>query len=172
MDPDSTKFFGKYRATVVNNIDPMQKGRIQVQVSDVHASTPSTWAMPCVPVAGLQTGFFSLPPIGAGVWVEFEQGDADYPIWVGGYWGEAAEVPTLAKTVPPALFGMVMQTTLQNGLVISDAPGPTGGIMIKSTAGAMLIVNDTGIYIQNGQGASITLIGPSVAINQTALVVT
>jgi uncharacterized protein involved in type VI secretion and phage assembly len=172
MDGDSTKFYGKYRATVVNNVDPMRKGRIQVKVADVHGETPTTWAMPCLPVAGLQAGLFVVPPIGAGVWVEFEQGDPDYPIWVGGYWGEAAELPALVNTVPPALFGLVLQTTLQNGLVVSDTPGPTGGIMLKSAAGATLIVNDTGIYIQNGKGASITLVGPSVAINETALVVT
>jgi uncharacterized protein involved in type VI secretion and phage assembly len=172
MDANATKYLGKYRASVINNIDPMKKGRIQVQVADVNGLTPSTWAMPCLPVAGLQTGFYTVPPVGAGVWVEFEQGDPDYPIWVGGYWGEVAEVPTLANLVPPALFGITMQTTLQNGLVISDVPGPTGGIMIKSAAGATLIVNDTGIYIQNGKGASITLVGPSVAVNGTALVVT
>jgi uncharacterized protein involved in type VI secretion and phage assembly len=172
MDANVTKYYGKYRASVINNVDPMMKGRIQVQVADVHGLTPSSWAMPCVPVAGIQTGIFTVPPIGAGVWVEFEQGDPDYPIWVGGYWGGTAEVPTMAKSVPPALFGITLQTTLQNALVISDMAGPTGGIMIKSASGATLIVNDTGIYIQNGKGASITLVGPTVAINQTALVVT
>jgi uncharacterized protein involved in type VI secretion and phage assembly len=172
MDASATKYLGKYRASVINNVDPMMKGRIQVQVPDVHGLTPSTWAMPCVPVAGMQTGIFAVPPIGAGVWVEFEQGDPDYPIWVGGYWGETAEIPTMAKSVPPALFGITLQTTLQHALVISDMAGPTGGIMIKSASGATLIVNDTGIYIQNGKGASITLVGPTVAINQTALVVT
>jgi uncharacterized protein involved in type VI secretion and phage assembly len=140
-------------------------------VPDVNALTPATWAMPCAPVAGLQAGLFSVPPIGSGVWVEFEQGDPDYPIWVGAYWGSAAEVPALAKTVPPAINGLTIQTTLQNGLVISDLPGPTGGIMLKSASGASLIVNDTGIYLQNGKGASIVLVGPSVTVNQGALVV-
>jgi hypothetical protein len=65
-----------------------------------------------------------------------------------------------------------MQTPLQNGLTISDLPGPTGGIMLKSTTGATLIVNDTGIYIQNGKGASIVMVGPAVTINAGALVVT
>ena len=51
------------------------------------------------------------------------------------------------------MLPLSLQTPLQNGLTISDVPGPTGGIMIKSTTGAMLIVNDTGIYIQNGKGA-------------------
>ena len=172
MDANETKYLGKYRATVINNVDPMLYGRIQVQVPDVHGLTPSTWAMPCVPVAGIQTGIFTVPPIGAGVWVEFEQGDPDYPIWVGCFWGSAAEVPVLARATPPGLSAITLQTPLQNGLTVSDLPGPTGGIMIKSTAGATLIVNDTGIYIQNGKGASINLVGPSVAINGVALVVT
>jgi uncharacterized protein involved in type VI secretion and phage assembly len=106
------------------------------------------------------------------VWIEFEQGDPDYPIWVGAFWGSAAEVPALAFTVPPGLSGITLQTTLQNGIVISDVPGPSGGIMLKSTTGATLIVNDTGIYIQNGKGASIVMTGPTVTVNAGALVVT
>ena len=165
------RFFGKHRGTVVNNVDVMQMGRIQAIVPDVSAVALTSWCMPCVPVAGIQTGVFTVPPIGAGVWIEFEQGDPDYPIWTGCYWGSPAEVPALAHLVPPALFGITMQTTLQNGLVISDVPGPTGGIMLKSTTGATIIVNDTGIYIQNGKGASIIMAGPTVTINNGALVV-
>ena len=166
------KFFGKYRGTVVNNVDVMQMGRIQAIVPDVSAVALTSWCMPCVPVAGLQTGVFTVPPIGAGVWIEFEQGDPDYPIWTGCYWGSPAEVPAMAHLVPPALFGITMQTTLQNGLLISDLPGPTGGIMLKSTTGATIIVNDTGIYIQNGKGASIIMTGPTVTINAGAMVIT
>ncbi len=167
----SQQFLGKYRASVINNVDPMQLGRIQVIVPDVSTFVPTSWAMPCLPVAGIQMGMFTVPPIGAGVWVEFEQGDPDYPIWVGCYWGQAAEVPVLSHATPPAIASITLQTTLQNGIVISDLPGPTGGIMLKSTTGASLIVNDTGIYIQNGKGASLTLIGPSVNVNEGALTV-
>jgi uncharacterized protein involved in type VI secretion and phage assembly len=169
---EAKKFYGKYRGTVVNNIDPLQIGRLQAIVPDVSAIMLTSWALPCLPVGGIQTGIFSVPPIGAGVWVEFEQGDPDFPIWTGCFWGSAAEVPALAHTVPPALFGITLQTTLQNGIVISDVPGPTGGIMLKSTTGATIIVNDTGIYIQNGKGASIIMTGPTVTINQGAMVIT
>ena len=93
----SEKFYGKYRGLVLNNIDPMQMGRLMVQVPDVTGLMPSTWAMPCVPVAGIQNGMFALPMIGSGVWVEYEQGDPDHPIWVGCFWGSAAEVPALAR---------------------------------------------------------------------------
>jgi len=150
----------------------MQMNRLFVQVPDVAGLFPATWAMPCVPVAGMQNGMVALPMIGSGVWIEFEQGDPDYPIWTGCYWGSAAEVPAMAHLVPPALFGITMQTTLQNGIVISDVPGPTGGIMLKSTTGATIIVNDTGIYIQNGKGASIVMTGPTVTINAGAMVIT
>jgi type VI secretion system (T6SS) baseplate-like injector VgrG len=169
------KFFGKYRGTVVNNIDPLQIGRIQVIVPDVSNVVPTSWAMPCVPMAGKQSGAFMVPQIGAGVWIEFEQGDPDYPVWVGGFWGITAEVPILAL-LPPAIppgQNIVMQTTLQNTVVVSDAPPTpiTGGIVLKSATGAMIVVNDSGIYINNGKGAMITLVGPSVDINLGALTV-
>ncbi len=170
-----TRYYGKYRGTVVNNVDPEQRGRIQAFVPDVLGSTPSTWALPCVPIAGKQEGVFAVPQMGAGVWIEFEQGDPDYPIWTGGFWGMAAEVPALALAPAPIPPGqnIVMQTTGQNTLVLSDsAPSPaTGGIVLKSPVGAMIVVNDTGIYISNGKGATITLVGPTVTVNNGALVV-
>lgn len=167
----ATKFYGKYRGMVLNNVDPLQTGRLQVQVPDVAGLIPVTWAMPCAPIAGIQNGMFALPIIGSGVWVEFEQGDPEFPIWVGCFWGSAAEVPTLALLTPPVTPAITFQTPLQNGITISDMPGPTGGIMIKTTTGASLIVNDTGIYLNNGKGALLTMVGPSVDINAGALTV-
>jgi uncharacterized protein involved in type VI secretion and phage assembly len=168
----SRSYFGKYRGTVVNNIDPLQTGRIMAQVSDVTGPGPSSWAMPSFPVAGIQMGAWMIPPIGAGVWVEYEQGDPDHPIWTGCWFGSAAEVPATALAAPPGVPHLVLQTTLQNSLIISDVPGPTGGIIIKSTTGALISVNDLGITISNGKGASISMVGPSVTINAGALVVT
>jgi hypothetical protein len=169
------RHYGKYRGTVINNIDPEQRGRIMAFVPDVLGITPSNWALPCVPVAGKQEGMFAVPQIGAGVWMEFEQGDPDYPIWVGGFWGIAAEVPALALVPPPIPPGqnIVVQTTGQNTLLLSDAaPTPvTGGIVLKSATGAMIVVNDSGIYISNGKGAMLTMIGPTVTVNNGALVV-
>jgi uncharacterized protein involved in type VI secretion and phage assembly len=166
------KYYGKYRGLVLNNVDPLQKGRLQVQVPDVLALSPSSWAMPCVPIAGPQMGVYVIPIIGSGVWVEFEGGNPDYPIWTGGFWGSAAEVPPLALTGIPASPNIVLQTTGQNSIIVSDLPGPTGGIMLKSMTGASIIVNDTGIYIQNGKGASVIMSGPSVTVNNGALVIT
>jgi uncharacterized protein involved in type VI secretion and phage assembly len=165
------KYYGVYRATVVDNVDPLQIGRIMAMVPDVSSLVPSTWAMPCIPFAGKQMGAFMVPQIGSGVWIQDEGGDPDYPVWTGGWWGDVAEVPALALAGVPGDPNIVIQTTLQNAVVVSDLPGPTGGIMLKSTTGATIIVNDTGIYIQNGKGASIVMTGPTVTINEGALVV-
>lgn len=171
-EANTNKHYGKYRGVVVNNIDPMQLGRLLIIVPDVLGLVPSTWAEPCVPLAGPTgppMGVYLVPPIGAGVWVEFEQGNADYPIWVGCRWGAASDIPPLARAGLPVSPNIVLQTAGQNTMVISDLPGPTGGIMLKSTTGASIIVNDTGIYIQNGKGASLTMIGPAVNINNGAI---
>jgi uncharacterized protein involved in type VI secretion and phage assembly len=164
-----TQYFGKYRGMVLNNIDPMNMGRIMVQVPDVSNVLPSTWAMPCVPFAGLQNGFYVVPAIGSGVWIEFEQGHPDYPIWTGCFWGSASELPSMALAGTPGLQQLVIQTVTQNMLMISDTPGPTGGILLKTATGAMISINDTGITITNGQGATIQMTGPSVMVNEGAL---
>jgi uncharacterized protein involved in type VI secretion and phage assembly len=171
MRTDGPKFFGIYRGTVFDNVDPKGMGRIMPIVPDVGGDTPMTWAMPAVPIAGDQMGAFFVPQIGSGVWLQFEAGDPDRPVWSGGWWGSAAEVPALALAGLPGDPNIVLQTLEQNAVVVSDLPGPTGGIMLRSTSGATIVVNDTGIYIQNGQGASIVLTGPTVTINEGALVV-
>ena len=168
---ETKKYYGKYRGTVLQNIDPLQIGRIMVTVPDVSAELPSSWAMPCVPIAGKQMGSYFVPQIGSGVWVEFEQGDPDYPIWTGCFWGSAEEVPQLALAGNPLSPSIVLGTGLMNTVAVSDLPGPTGGIMLKSATGAFILVNDTGIYIQNGKGASVTMVGPTVTINDGALTI-
>ena len=172
------RFLGKYRATVLNNIDLDKRGRLQLMIPDVLGIVPSTWAEACVPLAGptgpFSMGVYMVPPIGAGVWVEFEQGDINYPVWVGCRWGGPTDIPTDANAGLPASPSIVMQTLAQHAFVISDMPPTpvTGGIMLKTLLGAMVVVNDSGIYITNGKGATISLVGPAVTINNGALVVT
>jgi uncharacterized protein involved in type VI secretion and phage assembly len=168
--PEPTRYYGKYRGTVANNVDPLRQGRLQVQVPDVFGDAPlSTWAMPCFPVAGPQMGQYVIPLVGAGVWVEFEQGDKNYPIWTGCWYGSSAEVPAVALTGSPTAPNMVLQTQGQRTIVLSDLPGD--GITLRTATGAMLVINDSGILITNGQGASISLNGNTVTVNQGALVV-
>ena len=166
------KYYGKYRGTVLNNIDPMQTGRLWVQVPDVFGIGVSSWAQACVPLSGKQMGAWFIPVIGSGVWVEFEKGDPDYPIWSGCSWGSAAESPALALAGLPVSPSIVLQTTGQNTLMISDAPGPAGGILLKTLTGALISINDVGITLSNGKGATIVMAGPTVTINAGALTIT
>lgn len=167
----SGDYFGKFRGTVVQNVDPQQMGRIQAIVPSATNVIPTTWAMPCVPFTGRQSGVFVVPAIGSAVWIEYEQGDLDYPIWTGGFWGSAAEVPAIALAGNPLSPSIVLQSGLGNSITISDLPGPAGGIQIKSAGGAAILVNETGITITNG-AATIVLAGPTVTINNGALAVT
>jgi hypothetical protein len=114
--PSVPAHFGRYRGKCTFNIDPHGKGRIMVEVNRFPGMV-SNWAMPSMPYAGPGVGFFAVPPIGADVWVEFEDGQLKYPVWVGCFWGSEAEVP--AK---PALPTTVMLATYECTLKLSDIP--------------------------------------------------
>jgi hypothetical protein len=187
MSAEEKRYYGKYRATVIQNVDPKQLGRVMVQCPDVHGIVPTSWAMPCVPIAGTQSGIFCVPAIGSSVWIEFEQGDLDYPIWVGGFWGLPSDAPALALLPPAAPPGanICMQTVQQNMVLLSDSPSPPGGITIKSRSGSTITMLDTGVSIVstapitisaptiNIVGATaINITAPTVTVNGGALVVT
>ncbi len=88
----SDGFLGLYRATVVDNVDPQYSGRVRVAVPEVLGDGQSGWAMPCVPYLDPDLNLVTIPPVGTGVWVTFEGGDPDYPVWMGCYFS-AGEGP-------------------------------------------------------------------------------
>jgi hypothetical protein len=159
-------FFGKYRGTVTSNIDPQNMGRVQVSVPAVLGEGRLSWAMPCAPFAGNGVGFFAVPPVGANVWVEFEAGDPDYPIWSGGFWG-IGEAPA-----QPALpFVKVLKTEAVT-LKLDDTPG-AGGFTLEvgppAVAVPVRIVCDSG-GVEISTGASkIEVTSVSVSVNGGAL---
>ncbi|MCK0195353.1 phage baseplate assembly protein V [Ancylobacter sp. 6x-1] len=164
------QYFGKYRATVLNNVDLESRGRIQVQLADRFGPFPSTWALPAFQMAALQSGLVTIPPIRASVWIEFEAGDPDYPIWSGGFYEAPGQMPPLAMAGTPATPNIVMQTVGQVTLMLSD--NPAANVLIKTLTGAMITIGEAGIIISNGKGASISMVGPSVIVNGGALTVT
>lgn len=162
-------FFGKYRGIVSDNHDPLMMGRIKATVPDIYGSNESGWAMPCAPFGGQGMGFFALPTVGAGVWIEFEQGDPDYPIWSGCWFGSAASVPPILLT--PHYQKVLIQTAGGHSILLDDTPG-VGGITLKTADGAQIQLSALGISIDNGMGGKIALTGPQVSINDGALEVT
>jgi hypothetical protein len=94
------RLYGKYRGTAADVNDPQAQGRITAFVPEVLGEVPTGWALPCAPMAGASAGFFSIPAPGSGVWIEFEAGDVDRPVWTGGYWA-AGEAPVTPPATPP-----------------------------------------------------------------------
>lgn len=80
------EYYGKYRAKVVDIKDPETRGRIRVMCPKVLGKFKSAWCEPCIPVAYDFGGDFALPKIGEFVWVEFESGDINKPVYTGGLW--------------------------------------------------------------------------------------
>jgi uncharacterized protein involved in type VI secretion and phage assembly len=171
------RFYGKYRGSVESIADPERRGRVTLKVPDVLGKQTSTWAEPCVPLAG-PTGFpmgvFFVPPERTAVWVEFEGGDTNHPIWVGCIWAGdgGAGLPGQAYRGLEGSPSVVMQTRGRNSLVISDGPAPDGGITLASASGARISINEAGITIVSADGARIELASGKVNVNRGALEVT
>lgn len=97
------RFYGKYRGTVTDVNDPESLARIKAKVPEVLGDLDSPWALPCAPYAGDGIGFYAIPKVGSGVWMEFEAGDPSRPIWTGAWWarGELPKNEQGADTQPP-----------------------------------------------------------------------
>jgi len=169
MSPEPNKYYGKYRGTVVNNIDPLGVGRLLCEVPDVLSLAPSSWAVPCVPLAGptgTPMGAYLVPPIGAGVWIEFEHGDPDYPIFAGCWWGSPADPPS--EVLVPPYQKVMIKSIGGNSITLDDTPG-IGGVTIQTSTGQKITLTALGIEIDDGQGGAIKMLGPQVSINNGAL---
>ena len=169
--PNIRRFYGKYRGKVAENVDPLFLGRILPIVPAV-SELPLTWATPCVPYAGPEVGFCAIPPIDANVWIEFEGGDPDYPIWTGCFW-EEGQTP-LGPLTPETFIFKTTSTTM----VIRELPGGDGlSLGLTFLAGELPInitLDEAGIQIQteavfelNSQATNITSDEVSVESDDT-----
>ncbi len=165
MNGQGPPFLGKFRGKVTDNRDPLFLGRLRLKVPDVYGENESGWALPALPYAGNGVGLFLIPPTDASVWVEFEHGDPDYPIWAGCFWAQG-ELPA-----SPAVAEMKVLKTDTATITLNDLPG-AGGITIETQAGMKIKIDVSGIEINNGAGGSIKMTGPQVSINNGALEVT
>ena len=186
-------FYGKYRGTVVDNRDPLRLGRIQPVVPAI-SETSLNWAMPNAPFAGPGVGMFALPPVGANVWIEFEGGDPDYPIWTGCFWGQGeapadSAVPT-SVVLKTKLVTLIMDDLSGTCTLEMNSPGgvqtvelSSDGIKLISGAATVVVapnrigfknaatslgLTPSSIDLQNG-ASSIAMSPASVNINNGAL---
>ena len=159
----SENYYGKYRATVKSVDDPLHQGRIQMEVVDVFGKgQTSGWALPALPYAGKSAGLFLIPPVGTNVWVEFEHGDPEFPVWTGCFWPDG-EVP--ADNGSPDIK---IWKTDQCIIKLDDTSG-SKSITIEVSGGMKIVINDDGIELNNGKGAVLKLSGKLVSVNDGAL---
>jgi len=154
------KFYGKYRGKVIENVDPLFLGRIIAEVPAIPGSV-TNFALPCTPYAGPGVGFYAIPPIGADVWIEFEGGDPNFPIWTGCFWGVTGEAPLGAPVPETKIFKTEFIT-----MIMSDIP-EEGGFTLECIPPA---VNDTLTMTFNPEGISI--ICPESVITMTPETIT
>jgi hypothetical protein len=171
------RFVGKFRGKVIENIDPLFQGRIIAEVPAVSGSILN-WALPCTPYAGFGVGFYAIPPIGANVWIEYEGGDPNYPVWVGCFWGpeDILHVPE-----PPLPEIKVFKTEFIT-MILNDLP-EIGGFSLKCMPLAVdvpltMTFDSTGITILCPEStikmtpASITITVPESVIEITPETIT
>jgi len=139
-------------------------GRIRISCEEVLGAGVVRWAMPCAPYAGPGLGFFAIPPVGANVWVEFERGEPEHPIWTGCFWDEKK-----APVDSPSPDKKVLKTKVAT-ITLNDADDG-GGITVETNKEPKMkiVVDSKGIEISNGKGASVKLNDKKVSINGSAL---
>ena len=157
-------FYGKYRGFVVNNDDPKHLGRVTLRVPSVLGPDVVTgWAMPCVPSGGQPNqGFLFVPEVGAGVWVEFEEGELEFPIWVGTFWSEPggrSEIPALTQAdgrerlndqQPPTR--KIIKTKKGHTIQFEDGDGSEMVVIVEATHGHVVSMDGKGVSIKEGIG--------------------
>jgi hypothetical protein len=154
-------FFGKYRGLVEDNLDPHGLGRLEVSSADVWGDGVRAWAMPCLPYANPGLGVLMLPPVRANVWLEFERGDPDHPVWTGCFWTTA---------IPPELGRDEVVISTQDGSTVKlDAAGITvtssGALHVSASTvdlSAATITLEAGMVKTSGVVQCDTLIANSV----------
>jgi len=150
------RYYGKYRGFVTDNKDPEQRGRLRLRVPSVLGDAESGWALPSLPFGGLaDQGLFTMPELDAQVWVEFEAGNVDQPIWTGTFWQEAGDPPAESAKLPPTT--RVLKTPAGHTLQFDDEAGKEK-FRLAHPAGTELSVDEKGTAVlTDARGNTLTL---------------
>jgi uncharacterized protein involved in type VI secretion and phage assembly len=152
-------FYGKYRGIVVDNEDPARLGRLKLSVPSVlGADVVTGWATPCSPYGGAaDQGFLFVPERDSGVWVEFEEGDLEFPIWVGTFWSRPDAESQLPR--PQADDGSdqqevqdpptrkIIKTLKGHTIQLEDADDQESILIREGSQGHLVTMNSDGITI-------------------------
>ncbi|MDH5552566.1 MAG: phage baseplate assembly protein V [Nitrosomonas sp.] len=150
------RYYGKYRGFVTDNRDPETRGRMKLRVPTVLGDQETGWALPCLPFGGLANqGFFMIPEVDAQVWVEFEEGNLDHPIWVGVFWQQSSDTPEEAALEEPTT--RILRTPSGHVLQFDDLSGQEQ-FRLAHPAGAEMTINPQGtVELEDASGAKLTM---------------
>ena len=143
------RYYGKYAGIVTDNADPENLGRMKVQVPSIYGPEPETWARPCFPF-----GHFYVPAVGTKLWVEFEGGDTNYPIWVG-IWYANGEVPPEGALSPPD--NRMIKTPSGHTIQLVDKDGEEKIIINHKKNSFLSVTKEGSIVIANDKGSLLNL---------------
>jgi hypothetical protein len=164
IERQTDRFYGKYRGLVAVNVDPLGQGRLKAVVPEVLGVIPSSWALPCTPYAGAMAGFFAVPMVGSGVWIEFEAGDVSRPVWSGCWWG-SAQVPLNEAGAPATFTSKVMRTDTGLMLAFNDT---TQTITMTDATGLNVLRMALGVVQMTGT-TLVTIDAPLIQHGQSAI---
>jgi len=138
------KFYGVCTGRVINVLDPLMLGRVQVQLPFLDSLDLSPWARVASPMAGPLHGIYMIPNPGEDVLVAFEHGDVNAPYVIGSLWS-ATNPPPMPSPVPQI---RLIKTLAQNQIMITEVP-PSIMIQVETT-GQTILISPAGIQIASG----------------------
>lgn len=135
------RYYSDYRGFVTDNNDPDYKGRLKINVPEIHGvTTPNYWAWSKGIYAASQAGFYVIPKKGDAIWVSFEGGDPSKPVWTYGWWGET-EAPTTGKVQDMTNY------LFQAGGHRLEFDESNSRVRITNKSGFVLEMNNNGIVL-------------------------
>jgi hypothetical protein len=150
------RYFGRYRGQVTDNSDPDNLGRVKAKVPKVLGDEETGWALPAFIYGGAAgQGFFAVPDIGAGVWIEFEGGDLSYPLWTG-TWYTSGAIPESAQP------GKKVLKTKSGHKIVLDDDG--NSMEITDSNGNSITMDSNTIKIAAGSATTIVVDAPQIQI--------
>ena len=151
-----SRYFGKYRGQVTDNNDPDNLGRLRAKVPRVLGDEETGWALPAFIYGGAsEQGFYAVPDVGAGVWMEFEGGDLSYPIW-SGTWFTTGAIPESATPGKK-----VLKTKSGHKIVLDD---DAGTLEITDSNGNTVSMDSDTIRIASGSAVKIIVDAPLIEL--------
>ena len=118
------RFYGVYRAFVVDTNDLEERGRVKVRCPGL---TPlrelSHWASPIAAFGGFDYGIFFQPAVGEAVYLMFENGNFQHPMYIGGWWAcpqGVSELPSDIANPSNPYTTKVIKTPIGHGIVFED----------------------------------------------------